>query len=158
MKIKSKSKQISLINYNLLKYQTYNFKKTFKQKFKIVTTSIEIKRALNIIYFYNIKLKKIVFIGFPFNNKITNQLKHSFISKNMLLKNYNNLTDYDLIVFNKSIYNDEKIIKNLISYNLPLIVFGSDDNDYYNINGNFKSKTIKNFCFFLLFSILKKFN
>lgn len=158
MKIKTKSKQFSLINYNLLKYQIYNFNKISKQKFKIVNTNIEIKRVLKIIHSYNIKLKKIIFIGFPYNNSLTNQLNHLFISKNTLSKNYTNLTDYDLIVVNKSTYKDEKIIKNLKSYNLPLIVFGSDDNNYYNINGNFKSRTVKNFCFFLMFSVLKKSN
>ena len=157
MKVNKKIKKISLINYNLLKYQIYNTDKIFINNFKINNTNLELKQALKIIYLYNINKKKIMFVGFPYNKVVKNQLNNFFISKNKLYSNLCDLDTYDLIVLNFSNNKDKKILERFKSSNLPLIIFGNNTNKTYNVNGFFKSKSIQNFCFFLLFSVIKKF-
>lgn len=156
MKIKKKLKKNSLISFNLIKYQAYKVKKTYSQKFNINSINLEIKQALKIIYLYNIKNKKILFVGFSYNKFLSNQTNHLFISKRMLLNSFNMFNNYDLIVFNKLKNKDEISFKNLSSLNKPLILLGKQDNKFYSINGFFSSKKGKNFFLFLIFSILRK--
>ena len=151
MKIKKRNKKISLINYNLLKYQIYNI-----DNFKIVNTNLELKQALKIVYLYNVNKKKILFIGFPYSKSLNNQVNNFFISKNKWCSNTINVKMYDLIVFNCSKDQDEKILETLKVSNKPLIVFGKKTKKNYEVNGSFKARSIQKFCFFLLFSIIKK--
>lgn len=157
MKIKKKHQKISLINYSLLKYQIYNLNNLNDQNFKFYNTNLELKQALKIIYLYNKNKKKILFVGFPFNQTIQNQLTHSFISKNRVFDTYKIFHLYDLIIFNYNNDKDTETIKYLKSYNVPLIVFGSKTNNVYKINGSFNTKTIKKFCLFLIFSVVKNY-
>ncbi len=155
MKIKKKLKKNSLINLNFLKHQIYNVNESYSNNFKINHLNSEIKQVLKIIYLYNIKNKKILFVGFPYNKLITNQLKHLFVSKNVIFNSSIKINNYDLIVFIKTKSEDETILKNLTLFNLPLIVLGNDNTSLYNVNGIFKSKKLKSFCYFLVFSVLK---
>ena len=157
MKIKKKHQKISLINYSLLKYQIYNLNNLHDQNFKFYNTNLELKQALKIIYLYNKNKKKILFVGFPFNQTIQNQLTHSFISKNRVSDTYKIFHLYDLIIFNYNNDKDTETVKYLKSFNVPLIVFGSKTNNVYKINGSFNTKTIKKFCLFLIFSVVKNY-
>lgn len=154
MKIQKKVKKNSLISFKLLKYQIYNIRKNYLQN--INNLNLEIKQVLKVIYLYNIKKKKILFIGFPYNKFLSNQTNHLFLSKNMFLSNCNKLNNYDLIVFNKSQSKDEIIFKKFKSLNIPLILFGESNSKDYNINGIFSSKKSKNFCLFLIFAVIRK--
>lgn len=156
MKIRKKIKKTSLINFNLLKCQIYEKKNKNLISFGIEPLNFEIKQVLKIISLYNIKNKKILFVGFSYNKMLTNQLKQTFISKTECFNNFIKTYDYDLIVFNKSKTKDEIIFKKFNSLNIPLIVFGNYKNQTYVVNGNFRSKKVKNFCSFLIFSLLKK--
>ena len=155
MKIKKKYQKVSLINYSLLRYQVYNSVRVFGQNFKSYNTNLELKQVLKIIYLYNKNKKKILFAGFPYNQIVQNQLNHSFISKNCVLRNYKAFHLHDLIILNYNNDNDKEIVKHLKSQNVPLIVFGSKTNKVYKVNGLFETKTIKKFCLFLIFSIIK---
>ena len=97
-----------------------------------------------------------MFVGFPYNKLITNQLKHLFVSKNVFFNGSTKINNYDLIVFIKTKSEDETILKNLTLFNLPLIVLGNDNTSLYSVNGIFKSKKLKSFCSFLVFSVLKR--
>lgn len=167
MKIKFKQKSRSLIKLHLLKYQIY--KNNLNISLNNVNT--ELKQALKVIYLYNNKKKKILFIGFPFNTKLQNQLDQIFMSKIDLKKNLQNNNIYlsgsnvkkpDLIVFNSTSLKDSKITKELKKFNLPLILFGSSDlvSNFktYNVKVSLEKNYIKNFCWFLIFSILTKKN
>lgn len=155
MKIKKKYQKISLINYSLVKYQVYNSARVFGQNFKSYNTNLELKQVLKIIYLYNKNKKKILFVGFPTSQTVKNQLNHSFISKNYVLKNYKTFYLHDLIILSYNNDNDKEIVKCLKSQNVPLIVFGSKKGTVYKVNGLFETKTIKKFCLFLIFSIIK---
>lgn len=166
MKIKLKQKSKSLIKLHLLKYQVY--KNYFNTSFNNIT--IELKQALKIIYLYNKKKKKILFIGFPFNVNTHNKLNQIFTSKldfNKKFQNsglnslyYNKNKKPDLIVFSQTSKTDFKILKELKKYNIPLILFGNLNNNKiiqnYVVNGYLKKNSIKKFCWFLIFSILTK--
>jgi len=172
MKIKSTKKSRSLIKLHILKYQIYkNYNKYFSNT-NIENLTIEIKQALKIIYLYHVKNKKILFIGFPYNKILHNQLNHFFISKNFYLKKM--LTGYstsifntkylykkpDLIVINYTSNNDLNILKTLKKTDVPLVLFGNLNNSSvndYSIQGSLKNKKIKKFYFFLIFSVLTKF-
>lgn len=159
MKLKKKYQSISLINFNLLKYQIYNNNTNqLVQSSKIESINAELKQALKIIYLYNLKNKKILFIGFPYKKGLVNQVNHLFISKKLyhkFLGSVNNtmFTDYDLVVFNNFKPKDKMIFK---SINLPSILFGFCGSNSYEVNGFFKNEKSKNFCFFLMFSVLLK--
>ena len=126
--------------------------------FKILNTNLELKQALKIVYLYNINKKKILFVGFPYSKYVNNQVNNFFISKNKWCSNTVNVKMYDLIVFNCSKDQDKKILETLKDSNKPLIIFGKKTKKNYEVNGSFKAKSIQKFCFFLLFSIIKKVN
>lgn len=166
MKLISTSTSRSLIKVHLLKYQIYkNFKNlNFKICFKNLI--FELKQALKIIYLYNKKKKKILFIGFPYNKILHNQITHTFMSKQLLLKkiqmnNVNFTKSPNLIVINNFSYKDKQIIKNFEKQNIPLILFNKNltpviNKKFYNIQMNFNKPKIKKLIFFLIFSILTK--
>ena len=161
MKIKKKYQTISLINSNLLKYQTYKNLKLQLQEFKIENINTELKQVLKIIYLYSRKRKKILFVGFPYNKFLINQVNHLFISKKLynkvLTSSANKMFNgYDLIVFNNFKLKDSVTVEYLRSLNLPLILFGECKLNSYGVNGSFKTEKSKNFCFFLIFSVLLK--
>lgn len=165
MKKNFKQKYRSLIKLHLLKYQIY--KNNLNTSFNNV--SIELKQALKIIYLYNKKKKKILFIGFPFNTKLQNQLQHSFMSKIDLKKKLQTsnlvLSDTEtkepnLIVINATSKADTSVVRELKKFNIPLILFGTFDETLtfksYKVNIFLDKNYIKKFCWFLIFSILTK--
>ena len=165
MKIKFKQKSRSLVKLHLLKYQMY--KNSFNTSLNNV--NIELKQALKVIYLYNTKKKKILFIGFPFNIKLQNQIKQIFMSKIGFKKELLNNSAYilgskgkkpDLIVFNGISSDDFMITKELKKFNTPLILFGNYNQDSsfktYNVKVCLDKNYIKKFCWFLIFSILTK--
>lgn len=168
MKLKLKTTTRSLIKLHIVKYQIYkNYNKyLFNANSNINNLTIELKQALKIIYLYNLKNKKILFIGFPYNKILHNQLNHFFISKNfyakkMLTGNFDSslYKTPDLIVFNNTSDKDLVILNVIKTLNIPLIVFGNSNklnNKNYNIQGSLKKNKIKNFCFFLIFSVLTR--
>lgn len=155
--IKSKN-SVSIINYNLLKYQAYNTKKKNCNEFKFNTLNKKLKQVLKIIYLYSIKNKKILFIGFPYNKFLYKNLNESFISINLYKKKISsiNVSNYDLILFNQQKSEDVIFLKYFNSLNLPIIVFGNYGKNDYGINCCFYNKKIKKFINFLFFSILSK--
>lgn len=159
MKTKKRYQAISLINSNLLKYQTYT--KDYLRKYEVENISSELKQALKIIYMYNKTNKKILFIGFPHNKFLFNQTKNTFMSKNLYKKlltldSQKVCRDYDLIVLSSFKTKDKIILKHLKSLDLPLILFGVFDTEFYSVKGFFENKKIKEFCLFLIFSVLVK--
>ena len=160
MKIRKTNKPLSFIKFYLLKYQFY-------KKVNINKLIIDFKQSLKVIYSYHVQNKKILFIGFSFNKNISNQFSHLFISKNKytkkvlsncFLKEGENRSFPNLIVFNNYQLVDEKIIKETLKYNIPIVVFGdySKQINFYNVQGNFNQKNFKKFVDFLIFSIIKK--
>ena len=171
MKTTLKTPSRSLIKIHLLKYQMYKNYNKYSFNSSLNNVTVELKQALRIIHLYNIKNKKILFIGFPYNKALQNQLSHFFISKHFYLKktlsgNFNSLTNSgvlyknpDLVVFNSTSEKDINILIKLKKLNIPLILFGNSDNishKNYNISGFLQNKKIKKFCFFLIFTILTR--
>ena len=182
-KIIKNSKKYTFIKLHLLKYQIYKQQSGFLFKTNLEQLNIKIKQALKIIYLYHISNKKILFIGFPHNKKITKQLNHTFVPKNILTKRFfdtqiqQNFTIFPkkqsknlnskffrqikLVVLNNVTIKDENTIKEINKQNIPLIVFGDQTfrqkpNLNYTISCSLLQKKIKSFCFFLIFSILRK--
>jgi len=171
MKIKIKKKSRSLIKLHVLKYQIYkNYKKYFF-KANVENISTNLKQALKLIYLYNLKNKKILFIGFPYNKFLQNQLNHFFISKsfytkNLLTGNINTLFNTkifykkpDLIVFNNTSVKDINILNVLKKLDIPLILFGDSNKlniNTYQVQGSLKKNRVKKFYFFLIFLILRR--
>jgi len=154
MKIKYKKVLRPLIKLFFLKNQLY--KKIVNLK-SLNTLTLQIKKSIKIIYLYNKYKKNILFLGFSNNNKtIQNQLNHSFISKNMYLKNKINFNDFDLIVFNKTKTKDLLLLKTLEKLNIPILIFGDFNYFGYGFNIASKKKIIKAFNSFIIFSILTK--
>lgn len=154
MKIKYKKILKPLVNIHFLKNQFY--KQVVNSK-SLNTITLELKQILKIIYLYNKNKKKILLIGFPYNKVIQNQTRHCFSSKNLYLKKRFNFKQFDLIVFNKTNQKDENILSNFIKLNIPIITLGECYKSGYNLNIVCKKKSIKNFNFFLIFSILTKY-
>lgn len=102
------------------------------------------------------KKKKILFLGFNYNKLTHNQVNSCFISKQRCLKKNLDYTKFDLIVFNKTSNQDLKIIETLKTLSIPIIIFGNYNNKGYNFNVLSTKKSVKNFNFFILFSILTK--
>ena len=146
-----KIREFNLINYNLVKYQVYNLNNIC---LKMDGVSKYLRQSLKIIYLYNLKKKRILFVGFSNNKFLITKLNQSCVSTEMLLNI--NVSCYDLIVFNGTKYEDNIILKNLTSLKIPLILFGTCNEKHYGVSGTFKNKNILNFIFFLFFVILTK--
>ena len=153
MKIKKKKILKPLVKLYLLKNQFYKQTNKFKCLNK---TMLQLKQSLKIIYLYKIKKKKILFLGFPNNKFIQNQINCVFSSKNLYLKNKLNYKQFDLIVFNKTNSKDIILLKQLRKINIPLVIFGDILNEEYCFNFSSKKNFIKNFNIFIIFSILTK--
>ena len=161
MKISKKKQLISLINSNLLKFQTYNQNESCFSTIKSRNINFEVKQALKVIYSYHKKKKRILFIGFSYNKFMLNQVNHSFISKKLYSKKFvlsrNKVpNNYDLLVFNNLTVKDKIILKYVKSLNLPSIIFGLFDSNFYSVDVVFKTEKIKFFFSYLIFSILIK--
>lgn len=156
MKIKHKKILKPLIKLHFLKNQFY---KQFIKAKCVNNVTLQLKQALKIIYLYKKKKKPILFLGFPYNKFVHNQINHIFISKNSYLKNKDNLNykQFDLIVYNKTSNKDKQLLKTLENLNIPIVLFGDLNENGYNFNVLTKKKSIKNFNFFIIFSILTKY-
>lgn len=171
------NKKYLLTKFYLLKYQAYKQKKFYFFNINLEQLNIKIKQALKIIYLYHINNKKILFIGFPYSKKKIKNKNHLFVPKNfltkrfiktqksiLLKKNFQKFTNnfyknFNLIVFYNPVLKDQNLINELNKNNIPLILFGNlftNSQISYNILGSFIKTKIKSFCFFLIFSILKK--
>ena len=155
----------SLIKLYLLKYQVYKDKTVDFFNSNLYKIDIELKQILKIIYLYKTNKKKIMFIGFPLKKSISSQ--YFFISKKYYLKKMLGNNSYlllkqkkpKLIVFNNVQKKDAIIVNELKNFKIPLILLGNttklECKNYY-FNADLKSNKIKNFCFFLIYSILIK--
>lgn len=153
MKIKNKKNLKPLIKLYLLKNQFYKQSSKLKSLNK---TMLQLKQSLKIIYLYKQKKKKILFLGFPNNKFIQNQINCVFSSKNLYLKNKLNYKQFDLIVFNKTNSKDLFLLKQLKKVNIPLVIFGDVLNEEYCFSFSSKKNFTKNFNIFIIFSILTK--
>lgn len=169
MKKKSVKKNIySCLNLVLLKYQGIE---------NILNINVNLKYALKIISTFSKSNKKIWFIGFDsfINlNKLNLSSNYLFLSSDFLIKGvignrkyvklkskYHNFKKPELVVILGSNNKIDITNKEISKLNIPIITFGSIKNlslkSCYIINIPFKNletKT-KNFCFFLIYSILK---
>lgn len=159
MKKNNKTKFKGLVNLHLLKYQLYKN----LINYDINQISIELKKSLKIIYLYQKKKKKIIFVGFPFNKILHNQLSNNFVSKPSFIKQLQktkNLSQFDLIVFYQASSKDYNLSKKLNNIGLPIIIFCNNNNGFENKNyivkNILKNKKIKSFVYFFIFSILIK--
>ena len=150
MKIKQKNVFKPLIKFYLLKNQYYT------QFDNLNNLVLNFKSCLKIIYLYEKKKKKILFVGFNYNKFIYNQVNQCFISKQRFLKKPIDYTKFDLIVFNKTSSQDFKVIKTLNTLDIPIIIFEDYSTKGYRFNGLSTKKSFKNFNFFMLFSVLIK--
>lgn len=169
MKAKLKTLSRSLIKLHLLKYQMYETCKTTTFNAYIQNLTFEIKQSLKVIHLYNIKNKKILFVGFTYKKSLHNQLSHSFISKRLYTKEFlsgkSDLSNIlpnnkpDLIVFNQLSFKESHIIKKLEKQGITYISLGTSKvkhNKFYSVNNFYKTPQIKKFYFFLVFSILTR--
>ena len=161
MKIKNlKTKKQPLITLTFNKFQVYKNASVYNLEPKF-------KQILHIISDYHLNKKKILFIGLPYSNNqiLFRYSKHHFITK-QLLKNYLNenskLKNISLIVFFNSQVRDFSLLKELHLVKKPLIVLGhsfSFKNTYigdYVVNLSITLNHLKQFCAFLIYSIIKK--
>ena len=63
-----------------------------------------------------------------------NQVNYLFHSKNSYLKKKLNFNQIDLIVLHNTKNKDLNIIKNLESFNVPIVVFGNAQSKNYSFN------------------------
>ena len=164
MKIKKiKSKKYSLLELTLKKFQLY-------KKNSINNLEIKLKQIFYIIVNYHLRKKKILFIGLPYtssrNHFLVKRSKHTFITTNSAISYFHNptkLKNISLIVFFNSKLKDTNILKELRLIKKPLIILGQHVCvnhkliGEYVINFNMEFKPLKQFCAFLIYSIIKKF-
>ena len=155
MKIKQKKILKPLIKLHLLKTQIYKQANGLQS---LNTSVLQLKQVLKIIYLYSKNKKKILFLGFPYNKFVHNQVNYLFHSKNSYLKKKINFNQIDLIVLHNTKDKDLNIIKNLESFNVPIVVFGNVQSKNYSFNVLTKKKSINNFILFIIFSILTKYS
>ena len=153
MKIKQTPVFRPLIRFYFLKNQFYTQFGAVKSLNNLI---LHFKSCLKIIYLYEKKKKKILFVGFNYNKFIYNQVNQCFISKQRCLKKVIDYTKFDLIVFNKTSGQDFKIIKTFNTLDIPIIIFGDSNTKGYSFNVLSTKKSIKNFNFFIIFSVLLK--
>lgn len=161
MKIKKiKSKKYSLLELTLKKFQLY-------KKNSVNNLELKLKQILYIIANYHLRKKKILFIGVPYsrNQFLIKRSKHTFIMPHSVINYLHNpkkLKNISLIVFFNSQFKDTKILKELQLIKKPLIILGQHvfvKNKLigeYVINFNMTFKPLKQFCAFLIYSIIKK--
>lgn len=154
MKIQYKKILKPLIKLHFLKNQYYKY---LKDSDWLNTITVQLKQSLKIIYLYDKKKKKILFLGFPFNKLIHNQVNHCFSSKINYLKTNLKKKKFDLIVFYKTSEKDLVLLETLQKRNIPVIIFGDSGEKGYNLNTLTRKKSIKNFNFFVIFSVLTKY-
>lgn len=152
MKVKHKKILKPLIKLHFLKNQVY--KKAFDTKC-LTNLTLHLKQLLKIIYLYNKKNKKILFLGFSESQFIKNQINHVFCSKQMYLKKKLNYKQFDLIVYNYTTIKDLMFWKNLKKLNVPVVILGNSDKENYYLNISTKKR--KNFNLFIIFSVLTKY-
>ena len=161
MKVKKlKPKKKLLLTLTLKKFQTY-------KNFFFYKLELKLKQSLQVIFNYNLKKKKILFIGLPYcsNQLLFKSSKHIFVTKKEVHKFLNNksiLKNLSLIVFfnfkskDLNLLNDLKIIKK------PVIVIGQTFlinrklEIEYTVNLNLNILDVKQFCSFLIYSTIKK--
>lgn len=129
-----------------------------------------LKQVLKIIHLFNIKDKTIWFIGF--NKKFNLNDKHVFLpinfwskgligNKKFVKTKFCNSKDPDLVVILNYKPVTEKILKEFVMLNIPIVIIGSHVKlslkscyiTYVSLN---LGKKIKEFSSFLLYSVLKK--
>lgn len=161
MKItKLKTKKQLLFELFLKKFQTYKTDSFSKAELKF-------KQVLHIISDYHLNKKKILFIGMPYstNYLLLKYSKHTFVPKRLLTKYLNNtrkLKNINLIVFFNFQIDDLILLKELQFVKKPLVVIGKDVftknkniSDYF-VRINLTVKHLKQFCAFIIYSIIKK--
>jgi hypothetical protein len=185
MKLKNqKIKKYTLTKLHLSKYQAYKGS-LFSSTDSNILENLELtlKQALNLIHLYHSNNKRILFIGFPYikNKYILKYLKHNFLPKNLwvkglfgnktsvfkksknknsILKTFSTQNNPDLIVFFNPKLKDTIILEELYKTGQPLICLGTEPSfstSYatYNVPAFFFNKKLKQFCSFLVHSILK---
>ena len=185
MKLKTqKIKKYTLTKLYLSKYQAYKGSLFGFTDSKILENlELTLKQALNLIHLYHSSNKRILFIGFPYikNKYILKYLKHNFLPKNLwikglfgnkasvfknsknkssVLKTFSIQSNPDLIVFFNPKFEDTTILQELYKTGQPLICLGTEPgfNSFYatyNVPAFFFNKKLKQFCSFLVHSILK---
>lgn len=129
--------------------------------------NINLKQVLKIIHLFSINSKTIWFIGF---NKTFNYKTHVFLPANFWLKGLIGNKKFvktkqnkkpDLIVILNKEVTHERLTEFVVS-NIPVIVLGSVKSSlkscYIKVVPLKLEKKIKEFCLFLLYSVLKKSN
>lgn len=166
MKLKTlKTKRYTLLRLHLLRFQTYKClnKKSFFNSIKHL--ELRLKQILQLIYLYHYNNKKILFIGFPYSKSkfISGYSKHIFIPKKMYsgrVLAYKN--DINLIVIFNLTKKDTLILKELSDIKKPTVFLGNSNeikilNKFtYSINSFIINKNFKQFCHFLMCTILKQ--
>jgi hypothetical protein len=185
MKLKNqKIKKYTLTKLHLSKYQAYKGSLySFADSKILENLELTLKQALSLIHLYHSRNKRILFIGFPYikNKYILKYLKHSFLPKNLwvkglfgnktsvfkklknknsILKTFSTQNNPDLIVFFNPKIGDTVILQELYKTGRPLICLGTEPNfnlscTTYNVPAFFFNKKLKQFCSFLVHSILK---
>jgi ribosomal protein S2 len=145
---------------------------------------LRLKQALNLIHLYHSSNKRILFIGFPYikDQVVLRSIQHFFIqkkfwvnglfgNKNANIQNSNQKIslvgnpfvkkDPDLIVLFNVTVKDTNILKEVSVVGCPVIILGSQtfhktNNVVCSVPGNFLKRNMKQLCFFLIYSILKK--
>lgn len=175
MKIKiTNVKKKLMINFFLNKYRNLLKKNNTFKSLKII--ELQIKRALNLILFFHIKNKQILFVGFPefLNKKIQNRIKkskHYFLPSNLWfpgsfsnetqIKYFKNQNISLIVVFNKNNSDNLLLLNEIKTTNVPVIVFGPVLYSHrlflgsYLVNKTITHKFLNNFLFYLIYSILK---
>lgn len=163
MKAYNPSYNRSIVKLNLLKHQHYKNTNNSLKSFGLEELSSQLKQALNLIFSYSLKKKKILFIGFPYNKLVHNQVNHVFVTKIFFLKTSFKSKKIckrcDLCVVNLTSKNQETLLKEVRSLNIPVVIFGNTNtrsHESYIVQTDLKSGSIKNFWMFLLVSVLLK--
>lgn len=178
-------KKYTLTKLYLSKYQAYkNNLNDFVNSKTLDNLELNFKQILNLIHLYHLSNKRILFVGFPHIKKksILKYLKHNFLPKNLWVKGlfgnkacllkkktktknslknaFSTQNNPDLIVFFNPQKEDSFILKELHKLGKPLICLGTRSNfnlSYatYSVSASFLNQKLKQFCSFLIYSILK---
>ena len=169
MKLKNlKIKKYTLLRLNLIKFQTYKCKNKHTFFNSVNQLELKIKQILQLIYLYHYNNKRILFVGFPYikSNYLLNYSKHIFVPKKVWLnRSFINKFVFDknstdlIIIFNPT-FKELSVFKELNHIKKPIIILGNSKNNInqltYSISGSFIKHHIKQFCSFLIYTILKQ--